>query len=222
MAWARRTDDQEQDQEQAEANMKKVKRDELMELGAYEQIRERFRAAVIEEKQHRRFQPSGELSVVFENHRTVLFQIQEMLRTERITREAAIAHELDTYNELVPARGELSATLFVELPEREIREPRLVELAGLEETFALEIGGELVPARNESRGVLPDRTTAVHYLKFPLGPTARARLQAAAAGAPAARADAIYFLVRHPRLEVRAPIPATVLRALREDLEEDD
>ena len=68
-----------------ELPMKKVKRDELLDLGAYEQIRERFRAAVIEEKKNRRFSVSDELSIVFENHTTVLFQIQEMLRTERIT-----------------------------------------------------------------------------------------------------------------------------------------
>ena len=100
--------------------MKKVKRDELLDLGAYEQIRERFRAAVIEEKRNRRFSVSDELSIVFENHTTVLFQIQEMLRTERITREAPIQHELETYNELIPAPGELSATLFVEIADRDI------------------------------------------------------------------------------------------------------
>src|SRR6185295_2320022 len=93
--------------------MKKVKRDELLDLGAYEQIRAHFRAAVIEQKKRRRFQPTDELSIVFENHDTALLQIQEMLRTERITREEAVQHEIDTYNDLIPAPGELSATLFV-------------------------------------------------------------------------------------------------------------
>jgi Protein of unknown function (DUF3501) len=198
--------------------MNKVKRDELLELGAYEQIRERFRAAVIEEKKHRRFQVSDELSMVFENHTTVLFQIQEMLRTERITREAAIQHEIDTYNELVPGAHELSATLFVEIAEREVRDRRLVELAGLEETFALEVDGELFPARNETRGVLPDRTTAVHYLKFPLGATAVTRLVAAtgAGGAPAV----VRMRVRHPKLEVGTVLPPGVVRSVIEDLSE--
>jgi hypothetical protein len=191
--------------------MKKVERNELLDIGAYEEIRERFRGRVIEEKKNRRFQPSDELSVVFENHDTVLFQIQEMLRTERITKEAAIRHELDTYNDLVPGPGELSATLFVEIAERELRERRLVELAGLESTFALEIAGEVFPARNETRGVLPDRTTAVHYLKFALSPPAIARL---------AQPDdaAAFLLVRHPRLELRAPVPASVVRAIADDV----
>jgi len=195
--------------------MKKVKRDELLDLGAYEQIRPHFRAAMIEQKARRRFQPSDELSIVFENHDTVLMQIQEMLRTERITREEAIRHELDTYNDLIPGPGELSATLFVEIADRDTRERRLVELAGLEETFALEIDGQVVAARNETRGVLPDRTTAVHYLKFPIGSEAGARL-AAKADSP----GAVTLLVRHPKLTARAPLPAPVVRALVEDLEE--
>ena len=195
--------------------MKKVKRDELLDLGAYEQIRPHFRAAMIEQKARRRFQPSDELSIVFENHDTVLMQIQEMLLTERITREEAIRHELDTYNDLIPGPGELSATLFVEIADRDTRERRLVELAGLEETFALEIDGQVVAARNETRGVLPDRTTAVHYLKFPIGSEAGARL-AAKADSP----GAVTLLVRHPKLTARAPLPAPVVRALVEDLEE--
>ncbi len=199
--------------------MKKVRRDELLDLGAYEQIRERFRAAVIEEKKHRRFQVSDELSIVFENHTTVLFQIQEMLRTERITREAAIAHEIDTYNELIPAPGELSATLFVEIADRDTRERRLVELAGLEGSFALEVGGKAYPARNETRGVLPDRTTAVHYVKFSLDAAGvSAVIAAGRSGGTAAAGAAPRLRVRHPHLEVATPLPPEVARAVGEDL----
>jgi hypothetical protein len=199
--------------------MKKVKRDELLDLGAYEQIRERFRAAVIEEKKHRRFQVSDELSMVFENHSTVLFQIQEMLRTERITREAAIEHEIETYNELVPGPNELSATLFVEIADHDTRERRLVELAGLEGGFALDVGGKLYPARNETRGVLPDRTTAVHYLKFPLDAAGAAAV--VAAGRTASDAQAPRFRVRHPHLELTVSLPANVARAVAADLLEE-
>lgn len=200
--------------------MKKVARDELLALGAYEEIRVRFRARIIEEKRSRRFSPSPELSVVFENHDTVLFQIQEMLRTERITAEAGIQHELDTYNELIPAPGELSATLFVEIPDRETRERRLVELAGLERAMALSIGDQVVPARNETRGVLPDRTTAVHYLKLPLGDAGVAALRRAASaeGAPGDPPEVV-FLIDHPALTVRAPLPAAVLRSVAADLD---
>jgi hypothetical protein len=206
--------------------MKKVERRELLDLGAYEEIRAHFRAAVIEEKMGRRFSISDELSMVFENHRTVLFQIQEMLRTERITKETSIQHEIDTYNELIPAQNELSGTVFVEIADREPRERRLVELAGLEQTFGLEIdtaetaagsvpgSAEIFPARNETRGVFPDRTTAVHYLKFPLPPAAVARIVGANRSAPAP----VRFRVRHPHLDIATPLPPAVLRAIAEDL----
>jgi hypothetical protein len=193
--------------------MRKITRAELLDLGAYEQIRERFRARIIAEKKRRRFLPTSELTVLFENTDTALFQIQEMLRTERITAEAGIAHEIETYNELVPGDDELSATMFVEIPERETRDRRLVELAGLEDAVAIECGGAVIPAHAQTRGVLPDRTTAVHYFKFPLGPGGAARVLAATAAG-----ESIFFLVRHPALEVRAPLPASVRAALAEDL----
>jgi hypothetical protein len=202
--------------------MKKVQRNELLDIGAYEEIRERFRAVVIEEKKSRRFALCDELSVVFENRETVLLQVQEMLRTERITKESGIRHELDTYNELIPGADELSATLFVEIADRDTRDRRLIELAGLEATFAIEVDGQVVAARNETRGVLPDRTTAVHYLKFPLGPAVAERLVAAARHAGGAPVDAVALLVRHPHLKLRAPLPAAVLRSVAEDLAEID
>ena len=204
--------------------MKPIARNELLDLGAYEQIRERFRARIIAEKKQRRFSPAPELSVVFENRDTALFQIQEMLRTERITKESGIAHELETYNELVPGEGELSATMFVEIAERDPRERRLVELAGLEHRLALEIDGTRIAARNETHGILEDRTTAVHYLKFPLGTGSRAAAAlleiaaAAAAGATTGAEGRAFFLVDHLHLSARAPLPATLLSALAEDL----
>ncbi|HET6150658.1 MAG TPA: DUF3501 family protein [Polyangia bacterium] len=201
--------------------MNKVRRDEILNLGAYEEIRERFRAAVIAGKQLRRCQISDEMSIVFENHTTVLFQIQEMLRTERITREEAIQHELDTYNELIPGAGELSATVFVEIADRDTRERRLAELAGLERAFALEVEGEREPARNETRGVLPDRTTAVHYLKFPLSPNMAAKMTAASTTAElgeAAPAPLVKLIVHHPHLVLARALPPQMVRAIAGDL----
>lgn len=193
--------------------MKKVVRGDLLDLGAYEQLRPHFRARLIEEKKRRRFQPCPELSVVFENTETVLFQVQEMLRTERIVAEAGIAHELETYNELVPADGELSLTMFVEIPDRATRDRRLVELAGLEHAVALEIDGQIIPARSETRGVLEGQTTAVHYMKVPIGAAGVAALQKAARDGSVS----VQFLVRHPALIVRAPLPKEVICSLADD-----
>jgi hypothetical protein len=196
--------------------MKKVERNELLGLAEYEQIRPQFRARVVAEKSERRVIISDEISVVFENHDTALFQIQEMLRTERFTKEAAIMHELETYNELVPGRAELSATMFVEIADAEKRERRLVELAGLEGKIALEVLGTKIAAQSETRGVLGDRTTAVHYIKFPLGGELAARL--AARGKDAG--GAIFFVLEHPKLGVRKEIPAVTVRNLADDLRE--
>ena len=193
--------------------MKKVARGDLLDLGAYEQIRPHFRARLIEEKKRRRFQPCPELSVVFENTETVMFQVQEMLRTERIVAEAGIAHELETYNELVPADGELSLTMFVEIPDRATRDRRLIELARLEHAVALELDGRVIAARSETRGVLEGQTTAVHYMKVPIGAAGVAALQKAARDPN----GVVHFLVNHPALTVRTPLPAEVLRALAAD-----
>ena len=193
--------------------MKKVVRSDLLDLGAYEQLRPHFRARLIEEKKRRRFQPCPELSVVFENTDTVLFQVQEMLRTERIVAEAAIAHELETYNELIPGDGELSLTMFVEIADKATRDRRLIELAGLENAVALELDGQVVPARSETRGVIEGQTTAVHYMKVSIGAAGVAALKKAARDPNAS----VLFLVRHRALSVRTPLPADVIRALAAD-----
>lgn len=156
--------------------MKPVERSELLELGKYEEIRERFRERVIRLKQPRRVPLGPHMTVLFENHDTVLYQIQEMLRTERITQEAGVLHELETYNQLVPGEGELSATVFIEYVDRDERERMLIALAGVERCFYLELAGQRVQGRGEVRGDDTGRTTAVQYVKFTLGPTLAAEL----------------------------------------------
>jgi hypothetical protein len=195
--------------------MRKVERGELLGLHAYEQIRPQLRSRIIAEKSDRRLIAGEEVSVTFENHDTVLFQIQEMLRTERITKETAIEHEIETYNDLIPDENELSATMFVEIPDAAVRERRLIELAGLESSIALEVLGAEVRARNETRGVLPDRTTAVHYLKFPLGADLTRRLVARALEDPR---DVAYFLLDHPKLSLRRALSPGTVKSIAEDL----
>lgn len=190
--------------------MNKVARSEILPIGEYEILRERFRARIIADKRPRRVPLGPHMSCVFENHDTVLYQIQEMIRTERITREGAVLHEIDTYNELIPGPDELSATLFIEIPDTELRDRTLVELAGLEPCFFLEVDGARFQGRNETRGVLPDRTTAVHYVKFPLSPAAAAALRAGSAHAR--------LLADHPRYQHASPLAPATLASLGEDL----
>lgn len=189
--------------------MKPVSRSEILDLGAYEQIRDRFRARVIEEKKVRRARIGSNMTVLFENHDTALFQIQEMLRTERISAEKAVLHELQTYNELVPGDSELSATIFVEYDERAEREMMLEKLAGLEDKFYVLVEGErskVIPdARNDRR----DRTTAVHYVKFPLSPAAVRAIR---------EKKPVRIGVDHPAYRVEAELSPATVAALAEDL----
>jgi Protein of unknown function (DUF3501) len=155
-----------------------VTRGEILGLAEYEQIREPFRRRVMALKQARRVALGTNMTVLFENHDTALYQVQEMLRTERITAEKAILHELETYNELVPGPSELSSTLFIEYPERELRERMLAALVGVESAFYIRVAGERLPALPDTRGVDPTRTMAVQYVKFPLSPAAESALRA--------------------------------------------
>jgi len=189
--------------------MKHIERNELLGLGDYEGIRERFRTRIIETKKARRVVLGNELSIVFENRDTLLWQIQEMIRTERITNEKAIAHELETYNELMPADAELSATLFIEIPERERREEMLTRLCAIEEHVAFEIGGERCRATFEEGRRDRGRAAAVQYLKFPL--TAKA-VNALKARGPAA------IVFDHPAFSERFELSKAAVSSLCDDV----
>src|SRR5215469_6484695 len=116
--------------------MKPIERGEVLGLADYETIRPHFRARVIEEKKRRRLSVGPRATALFENRDTVLLQIQEMLRTERITREAAILHEIETYNDFIPNDDELSCTLMIEIDDKDERERFLESARGLEEAVA--------------------------------------------------------------------------------------
>lgn len=191
--------------------MLKVTRSEILSIAEYELIRPHFRARVIAEKVPRRVIVGDYISVLFENHDSVLLQIQEMLRTERITSEPAIQHEIDTYNDLIAGPDQLSFTLFVELPDQQERERMLVELAGLETAVAIEVDGVRCPAQQRlPEAHMPTRTTAVHYFKVQLPPAAAEALRQRRASA-ALRVD-------HPRLTLHRPLSPETLAALAADL----
>jgi hypothetical protein len=190
--------------------MQPVQREEVLGIVEYEKVRPHFRARVIEEKKARRVALSNIMSAVFENHDTVLLQIQEMLRTERITKEDSILHEIETYNELVPGPGQLKLTLFVEIADAEERERMLRRLAGLEDHVELEIRGQRIVAQAKDRSVEGyERTTAVHYFTFELPEAAVAALREGASAT---------LLVSHPEHTAHALLGPETLRALREDL----
>lgn len=197
--------------------MKVIDRGEILGLAEYEAVREPFRSRVIEEKKVRRVAVGPKASLVFENRDTVLLQIQEMLRTERITRPAAVKHEIDTYNELVPGQDEVSCTLMVEIADKDERDAFLVAAAGLERHVGLVVGTRRITARSIDRGADPGRTTAVHYLKFSLPPAVAEALRNATTGkAPATHVE---LAIDHPAYSATAVLPDKTLLALGEDLQ---
>ncbi|HZU06755.1 MAG TPA: DUF3501 family protein [Chloroflexota bacterium] len=157
--------------------MRRLTRADLRSLEDYELVRAEFRQRIAAVKAPRRV-PVGEfIALTFENRDTVLYQVQEMLRAERIFEPHRIQEELDIYNELVPADGELSATLFIEIGEMEELRRRLPALVGIEECVWLELGPHRIHAQAEPGRSTETRTATVHYLRFPVGKDAAAVLR---------------------------------------------
>ncbi len=153
---------------------------DIANLHEYELERPGFRSRVIALKSRRRVPLGPLMTLVFENRDTVRFQIQEMLRVERIVQPDKVQHEVDTYNELLPGPCEVAATLFIEITEQ----PRIQEVLdgfiGLDEPgrLALSVGGHRYPALFAAGQSREDRISAVHYIRFPLGAEGRRALAA--------------------------------------------
>ncbi|MGA7120360.1 MAG: DUF3501 family protein [Polyangiaceae bacterium] len=200
--------------------MKAIARGEILGLADYETVRERFRNRVIAEKKIRRVSVGPKVSVVFENRDTVLLQIQEMLRTERITRAASVQHEIDTYSALLPGTDELSCTLMVEIADHAERDAFLQAAKGLSKhVWVVAVTRRIAARSNEpSRdGPEADRTTAVHYLKFPLPSDVADALRARASGNGSTTELALE--IDHPAYAARADLRLETLVALGEDLQ---
>ena len=191
--------------------MKPISGDEVLNLHEYEIARPDFRQRVIERKKRRRVALGPILTLVFENRDTVLFQIQEMLRVERIVRPEKVQEQLDVYNELLPDAGEVAATLFIEVTEAARVQPVLDSLIGLDEPgpLRLVISGKEYPAQFATGERREDRICAVHYVRFAVGDQGRADL---AIGEPAV------LKVDHGDYHAQAPLGPETVRELLEDL----
>ena len=119
--------------------MKTIAFDEILPLADYERVRERLQPLFIHEKERRRLHVGSHLTFIFENAQTAWYQIEEMIRAEKMTEREAIQHEIDTYNELLPAAGEIAATLLIEYSERGTR--RGIGQAGRTGTPSVAEGG---------------------------------------------------------------------------------
>ena len=197
--------------------MKKIEIADLKNLHEYELIRDDWRKEIIAVKARRRVLVGPTMSLVFENRLTVLNQIQEMCRAERIVRPDAVQAEIDVYNELLPRPGEVAATLFVEIPKLDDVQPALDRLIGLDDgkSVWLEIGGSRAYAKFLEGQGRDDRIAAVQFVRFPVGGGEGMRDALLNPSVPVA------LVVDHPGYRARAEVSAQTRRELAGDLAAD-
>lgn len=196
---------------------------DILDVRAYERVRGEYRQRVMAKKRRRRVAIGQFITLVFECADTVRFQIQEMARVERITSDEGIQGELDIYNRLLPAPGELSATLFIELTSEEDLRHWLPRLVGIERAVAFELGGEgasgdppaatvrSMPEVTHAEALTRDEVTpAVHYVRFPFTP--------AEVGLIAPDAGPAELAVVHPDYEARTQLTGETRAELLGDL----
>lgn len=150
--------------------MKRVERKEVLDYVTYEEGRDAFREKIFAVKAPRRVHVGQYLTLLFENHLTMLYQIQEMVRTERMVKEADIQHEIDTYNEVLGGDGEFGCTLLIEIDDPAVRDVKLKEWFDLPERLYLLLeDGTRVWATFDERQRGDDRVSSVQYMKFNTG-----------------------------------------------------
>jgi hypothetical protein len=194
-----------------ESSIRPVTLGDIVGPERYETIRDEFRRRIIELKRARRLAVGPEVTFVFENHDTVFFQIQEMLRAERIRDLDAIRSELDVYNALLPQPGELSATMLIEITEQTQIAERLLGFLGIDEAVFLQIGpAHRIRAEFEAGRSREDKLSAVQYVRFALPSEARRAF--------ADPAVIIRLAIDHPTYRHATAVEGPVRASLCEDL----
>jgi PAS domain-containing protein len=193
--------------------MRKLTRSDLLKLEDYARERTAFRAQVIAHKKNRTVHLGAHIRLIFEDRLTVQYQVQEMLRIERIFEPAAIDEELGSYNPLIPDGANLKATMLIEYDDVDERKRELEQLRGIEDMIALVVGtapGILAIADEDLDRSNETKTSAVHFLRFEL---TRSQIDALRGGASLA------FAVDHPRYAGRTLVSPDVRTALLADLD---
>ena len=149
---------------------KTLARDEIVDYATYEGQRGTVRESAMRAKGERRVHVGPHLTFLFENHETIRYQVLEMVRTERMVKEADIRHEIETYNELLGGNGVLGCTLLVELDDPALRAEKLAQWLALpRHLYAKRADGRKAYARFDERQVGEARVSSVQYLKFDVG-----------------------------------------------------
>jgi hypothetical protein len=192
--------------------MNPLRREDLFSLEQYAEKRADFRTRVIEHKKNRRVDIGPNLSLYFEDRLTVQYQVQEMLRIERIFEADAIGEELGAYNPLIPDGSNLKCTAMFEFTDVTERRRRLAELSGVENHVWLQVGNmdKVYAIANEDlQRSTDEKTSAVHFMRFELTPQMK---QGLAAG------DPLKFGVEHDLYRYQVTLNDATHRALLQDL----
>ncbi len=193
--------------------MQKLSIEDLYSLEDYARLRPDFRARVLEHKAHRKLQLGEHLTLLFEDRLTMQYQIQEMLRAERIFEQAGIREELDAYNPLIPDGRNFKATMMIEYPDPDERREALRRLVGIENEIWMQVDGfepVFAIADEDLERSTEDKTSAVHFLRFELDPAQIGALKAGAGLSAGAR---------HPACTVAVEVPELTRESLLADLE---
>ena len=151
--------------------MPQISRDSLMTLETYSKERQEFRARVMSHKKNRRVQLGKNVTLIFEDELTIRYQIQEMLRVEKIFEEVGILDELQTYGVLVPDGSNWKATMMIEYADPDERAIRLAQLIGIEDTVWVRVQGHdpvYAIADEDLERETEEKTSSVHFLRFEL------------------------------------------------------
>lgn len=193
--------------------MPQISRESLMTLEAYAKARPEFRRKVLEHKKNRAVHVGPHVTLLFEDELTIRYQVQEMLRIEKIFEEDGIRHELDAYNPLVPDGSNLKATMMIEYDDPAVRRQELGRLKGIEDRVWVQVDGfarvhaiadEDLERENE------EKTSAVHFLRFEFS---EAMVAAARAGAR------VEFASSHPAYLERTELAGATRTTLLADFD---
>ena len=194
--------------------MEKLTRTDLLSLENYAEQRADFRAKIMAHKQERRLALGDHAALYFEDRLTMQYQIQEMLRIEKIFEAAEIEEELSVYNALIPDGDNWKATFMIEYTNVDERREALSRLVGIEDKVWLQVGDAArvyAIANEDLERTTADKTSAVHFMRFQLPP---ADIEALKAGAP------INAGIAHPAYDVALnPAPENVQASLRTDID---
>ncbi len=189
--------------------MDKITMTDIISLADYEDRRDEIRKRIINLKKKRRLEVGPKVSFVFENKDTVLFQIQEMIRAERMTDPRKIRDEIEVYSPLLPEGREFSTTMFIEIQDPNAVKTELESLVGVDKVVSLRIGEAVVSGSFEEGRTRGNAVSSVQYVRFRLTPDQVARFKA---GEPAE------LTISHPHYTFNRTIPPRMRRVLAGEL----